>query len=379
MNFNSSPFPENNKYSLFFILCVCLFVSVFLSSCSKVESATNAEGNYVHSAKLLTIAPVEHYFVAQQYVGKISAKQFANISFEYNGTVNDILVDSGDIVKKGQVLAKQDTELLNIKIAQLNAQIKQTKAQLTLNKNNVKRLTSLIGDGYTSEKSLDELTAEQEIFQAKLQEFDANVRTINYQIAKATLRAPYSATVGKRLISKGEFVAAGKTTFSLIAQDNNEIVLGVPSKIATDLTLQDNYPVEIGNYQSSATLIAIGQQVDPINRTIQLRLVLSEKMTSLNGQLVRVSIKRLINKTGFWLPLNAITDGIRGQWNIFIAKEKGSGEFTLQAETIQVIHATKNQVFVTGLSKNSHTIVADGLHRLVPGQTVKASKKESSL
>jgi RND family efflux transporter MFP subunit len=379
MNFNSSLFPGNDKYRLLEMLFISVLFSIFLSSCSKAESAIDTEGHYIHSAKLLKIVPVEHYIVAQQYVGKISAKQFANISFEYNGTVNDILVDSGDVVKQDQVLAKQDTELLNIKIAQLNAQIKQTKAQLTLNKTNVKRLTSLISDGYTSEKSLDELKAEQEIFQAKLQEFDANVRTINYQIAKATLRAPYSATVGKRLISKGEFVAAGKTTFSLIAQDNNEIILGVPSKIAAELTLQDNYPVEIGNYQSSATLIAIGQQVDPINRTIQLRLVLSEKMTSLNGQLVRVSIKRLVNKTGFWLPINAITDGIRGQWNIFIAKEKGNNEFILQAETIQVIHATKDQVFVTGLSKNSHHIVADGLHRLVPGQTVKASKKENSL
>lgn len=379
MNNTDIGFKKTAQKQLFKTALFAVFLPIFLSSCSKVDSSTNTDNKYVHTAKIMTIKPSDRYVLAQQYVGKISAKQFANVSFEYSGTINEVLVDSGEHVEKGQLLAQQNTELLTINLAQLNAQISQTNAQIALNKANLTRLKSLIGQGYTSEQNIDELTAEQQILHAKLQELDATLRTVEYQITKAALIAPYQAVIGKRLISKGEFINGGSPTFRLIAQDNNEITLGVPSKLAATLTLNESFPIIIGTRQSTAKLIAIGQQVDPISRTVKLRLTLQDKMNTLNGQLVRVTIKQQIEKTGFWIPLNAITDGIRGQWNIFVANKNADGQYKLQAETVKVIHATKDLVFITGLSKREHQIIADGLHRLVPGQIVKAQQIDIAL
>jgi len=100
-----------------------------------------------------------------------------------------------------------------------------------------------------------------------------------------------------------------------------------------------------------------------------------DKGNSYNGQLVRVTIEQKIKKPGFWLPLNAITDGVRGQWQLFIASPTGdsNNRFQLQPATVNVLHTSERSAYINGLSLEPHKIVAQGVHRYVGGQVVKAS------
>ncbi len=346
-----------------------------LSACSQKETKGNSTKPYIHSAQLITISPSESYVIKREYIGKIATKQYANISFEYRGKIDNVFVDDGDIVKKGQILAQQDTELLSIQLAQLKARIEQKKAQQELNTANLTRINTLDSQGYSAKKNLDELNAQQKIYRAQLQELQASQQALNYQISKAQLLAPFDAVVGQRMLSQGEYINAGVTTFRLIEQEHTEITLGVPRKIAKDLTIGQIFPVTIGNKNSQAKLIAIGQQLDAINRTVQLRLTLIEQIKNFNGDLARITINKNIAQSGYWLPLNAITDGVRGQWNIYLAQNNTSEQYQLASTTIQLLHTTENHVFIKGLPKGKHIILADGLHRYVPGQIVKAIPK----
>ncbi len=360
------------------VLLLSFSLLLTLSACSKPENDKVDTGSYYQNAQLQVISPTESYQITHQYIGKISAKQQTNLSFEYSGKVSQLWVDSGDSIKKGQILAQQDTQVLTYQKAELQAQISQSKAQITLNQANLARIKSLIKDGYASKQNLDELTAENQVLHAQINGLQARIQTLDYQITKAKLIAPFNATVGERLISTGEVVAAGTPIYRLIEQNNNEITVGIPGKLAAQLQLGQTLSVELSENSYQAKLIAIGQQVDTISRTVQLRLSLLTKNTeqphSFNGQLVRVNIISTVNDAGFWLPLNAITDGIRGQWQIFLVEKQPSSSdvYQIQTATVNILHTVKNKVYVSGLPLKDHTIISEGVHRFVAGQLVRS-------
>ncbi|MBL4941026.1 MAG: efflux RND transporter periplasmic adaptor subunit [Colwellia sp.] len=360
---------------------VLLMTLLIISACSKEVSNTTSAEMYHQSAALTTIFPTDNYHIKRSYLGQVAAKQNSALSFEYAGKISNVLVDNGDIVKKGQQLAQQDIVLLSYKTAELQAQIAQSQAQITLNQANLRRIKTLISNGYSSKQRLDELNAENKIIKAQISGLNARIQTLAYQKEKSGLVAPFNGVITKRLISVGQVISAGSPSFHIIESANNEITVGIPSKIASTLTLGQLIDIAVNNQNKSAKLIAIGQQIDTVNRTVQLRLKMLESLEqskNFNGQLVKVAITQQVDKAGFWLPINAITDGVRGQWQIFIASvlsPNKKNNYLLKATTVNVLHANEHSVYISGLALKPHTIVAQGVHRYVAGQVITTSTK----
>jgi len=363
---------------------ILIFLAVFtLTACSKVVEKKEASNSYQQSASLITIFPEQSYTIARSYLGQITAKQQTNLSFEYSGRISDVLVDSGDVIKKGQLLAQQDTQLLSYKTTELKSQKKQAQAQITLNQANLSRIKTLINDGYSSLQRLDELNAENQILKAQINGLNARINTLQYQREKSALIAPFNGVITERFISNGELTTASQPSFGLIENTNNEINVGIPRKVARTLILGQTFKVKIDNsllneQTRQAELIAIGQQINTVNRTVQLRLKMLKKLDKANrynGQLVRVTIEQEITKPGFWLPMNTVTDGVRGQWQIFIASptNEENNSYQLKAATVNVLHTSEQTAYINGLSLEPHQIVAQGVHRYVGGQIVKVS------
>jgi RND family efflux transporter MFP subunit len=369
-------------------LITLLFIALLtLNACSKTVDKQDIIDSYQQSASLITLTPEKNYSVTRDYLGQITAKQHTNLSFEYPGRVSSVLVDSGDVIKKGQLLAQQDTQLLSYKTDELQAQRKQAQAQIRLNKANLSRIKTLINDGYSSIQRLDELNSENQILKAQINGLNARINTLKYQQEKSALIAPFDGVITERFISKGEVATTSKPSFRFMENANNEINVGIPRQMASALVLGQLFNIKIEDTQldgqtKQAKLIAIGHQVNSVNRTVQLRLKMIKKLdkaNSYNGQLVRVTIKQKIKKPGFWLPLNAITDGVRGQWQIFIASltndssDTTNNSYQLKTATVNILHTNEDSAYVNGLSLEPHKIVAQGVHRYVGGQIVNAS------
>ena len=221
----------------------------------------------------------------------------------------------------------------------------------------------------------DELNTENKILKAQIDGLNARIQTLEYQKDKSALTAPFDGVITQRFISNGEIITQSKASFRIIESANNEISVGIPSKVAGTLSLGQLMQIKIDDQNMQVKLIAIGHHIDTVNRTVQLRLKMLEKLDknkSFNGQLIRISIEQQINKAGFWLPINAITDGVRGQWQIFIASASpdSKGSYQLQAATVNVLHANEHSVYVTGIAIKPHQIVTQGIHRYVAGQIV---------
>jgi len=379
---NQASYFQNPLVKVKLLSLVFIIVSL-LAACSKVVDKKEVTHEYQQNASLVTISPEKNYTIARDYLGQITAKQHTSLSFEYSGSVSHVLVDTGDMIKKGQLLAQQDTQLLSYKTTELQSQKQQALAQISLNKANLKRIKALINDGYSSLQRLDELNSENQILKAQISGLNARINTLKYQQEKSALIAPFNGVITERFISKGQVAAASQASFRFIENANNEINVGVPRKLASTLVLGQLFDIKIddaslNDQTRKAELVAIGQQINLVNRTVQLRLKMIKKLdkaNSYNGQLVRVTIKQEINKPGFWLPLDAITDGVRGQWQIFIATPvaDSNNSYQLQAATINILHTSEHSAYISGLSLETHKVVSQGVHRYVGGQIIKTS------
>jgi len=354
------------------LIVIALSGMLGLAGCSK--PIEEAKTSYHHAAKVKTIKAQESYQVSREYIGRVVAKQQTQLAFEYGGRVKSIHVDNGDTVKKDQIIATLDTEILTIRAREIKAQIKQTHAQQSLNKANLTRVEKLIADGYASKQNIDELIAEQGVLIAQIDGLNASLASLDYQIEKAQLTAPYGGIISERIIAQGDMVASGNTAFKLIKQSTQEVTLGVPFNVAQTLNIEQSLPINIGGVSLSANIIAIGQQINPLNHTIELRLGLSQANERFNGQIARATIIQTIEESGYWIPISALTDGMRGQWNIYQAISQPEFEiFKIQAVTINVVHTTATHAYVSPAQEQEVTLITQGLHRYVPGQLIRSA------
>ncbi len=354
-----------------------LFTLTLLSACSKSAEVAKEENSYHHSADIQTISPSMSYDITREYIGKVVSKQLTSLSFEYAGKVSKVYVDSGDSVSEGQILAEFDTELLAIKRQEIQATIAQLYAQAELNRLNLSRIDKLSTKGYSSKQAVDELETEKKIIKADLSRQKANIASIDYQISATKLHAPFDAVINTRAINEGENFNANQAAFELIQQAHHEISVGVPVHVASRLVVGQAVTVTLNNQTLSTKLLVIGKQVHEISRTIELRLALAQQTNFYNGQLAQVQIKQNIAQTGFWLPLSALTDGIRGQWNVYQVTKTANELFVISATTVEVKYTTLAAAYITGLPLAPQDIIVAGVHRYVPRQIVKRATEQT--
>ncbi|MBD0337648.1 MAG: efflux transporter periplasmic adaptor subunit, partial [Cyanobacteria bacterium Co-bin13] len=123
-----------------------------------------------------------------------------------------------------------------------------------------------------------------------------------------------------------------------------------------------------------ATVTALLPEIDPDTRTQRVVFTLEPSaIPRLNpGQTVRVELAQSIPTEGVWLPVEALTQGIRGLWNCYVLTpaEEGEGVYQVQPQAVEILHQEDSRVLVRGTLQPGDRIVASGTHRLVPGQRV---------
>lgn len=187
--------------------------------------------------------------------GRIEAEQ-VDIMAKSGGRVDKLLVQEGDMVFAGQILAQIDTTELQAERAryranqasarasaeEANATVDQRLAELVLKRANRSRALAIAASGSISQQTRDEAVSEDAVARATLlaakksaassiRSVDASkaqVRQIDAQIADATLTAPSKGRVLYRLARPGEVVSAGGKVLTIVDLSNvyMELYLG---------------------------------------------------------------------------------------------------------------------------------------------------------
>lgn len=347
-----------------------LAILILLQGCQKSEQPeVKAVDPLTVSTTEITLSP--SYKVQREYVGTVKAGQQANLGFELSGKVDALFVDVGDVVEKGAPLIRLDTDLLVTEANQLRAQNNEVRAQLKLVEANLKRQQSLKSKGFSAEAEIDALTSQEGVLQANLVRLQAAWNANKLKQEKSTILAPYSGVIAKRHVSLGDVVNVSTPTLVLLASAGKEAFIGIPAQQLERVTQLTSPDVRVSSTHYGVTLLNPGAMVDTKSRSVSLRYQFPEDAHVLEGELAYLAFEQTIDESGYWVPLTALIDGLRGVWNVYVI----GADNKVERRSVNVLYADSQRAFINGSLANGESIIASGLHRVVPGQPVQISSQ----
>ena len=205
-----------------------------------------------------------------------------------SGYIRRWLVDIGDKVKEGQVLAEIDTPELDAQISQARAQlaaaqaaVKQAVANRDYARSSSNRYETLAQQQLVSKSQVEQQQAAAETGDANLAAAqsnvtaaEANLRRLTDSKSFANVTAPFAGTITTRTIDRGSLVADNGTTpmFTLVATDPVRVFIDVPQNVAPSITPGTNAVVtvrEYGGRQFIGKVTRAAGALDPELHTMQ--------------------------------------------------------------------------------------------------------------
>ncbi len=265
--------------------------------------------------------------------GRIETTQ-VDISTKLPGRLESILVQEGDMLKKGDILARIDSKELNSKLIQAKAQVEQTKQQknyalalekesqsaLNYSKKNLARIKALYIDDniplatlQESETAVERAKAVLEASKVQVISADssikaaqAQVETIQININDSTLFSPVNGRVLYRLMEPGEIVGSGGKILSVLELTDTFMTIFLPTSDAGLV----NVGAEARIVLDALPKLAIPSKVSFISPEAQFTPKEIETQNEREKLMFRVKVK--INPTLLEQHLNKIKTGLPG-------------------------------------------------------------------
>jgi len=372
--------PSYKKYSIWLIPIIALIALVLLMKASgngQTEQAPTEAKK--HLVNVMPIEWHEQYVQKRLVVGRAEATQTAAIGFDLAGSVVDILVDDGQTVVQGQLLAELDDQRLRAQMSELSAILNRAKSEANLAELSLKRVVELVDKKLESPQRLDESTESVNAAKAFVDEILARKQTLLVEIGKTKLLAPFDGSVVSRLVDKGTVVGAGQTLFKLQQNGQLESRFALSADYVSKFSVDQVITVSTKTNQTLGKIKSIAQQRRLDTRTVDVIISLTEpNLSILPGDLLHLDISSNIDAQGFWVPRKALVSSVRGLWSLFTVEEI-DGEPQLVVKLVQIVHADDKKAFVRGAIRDGETVVIDGVQRLVPGQKVIVGKSAQAM
>ena len=300
--------------------------------------------------------------------GLIESPKATTLSFDVAGQVTDLLVEEGDMVRKGDKLAYQDVKRLSARQQELQASLERANADLTLAKVNNERTISLVEKKLESAQRLDEAKASLNVAKAQVSEIKAALNSLDVEIEKTTLIAPFEGVVNRRFFDEGSVVSAGSPVFGITSIDNYQARFAVPADVVEQFDINEPVLVKVGDINVAGTVTQRLPVRNVQTRTIDILVTLNSNERVRPGDMAILSGFRSHTETGAWLPVNALSNGLRGLWRVFVLTNQQNAQ--LEARVVEVVYTDGNKAFVRGALKDGEMYVSEGTHKLAPGQMV---------
>ena len=290
--------------------------------------------------------------------GSIEANEQVEIRSEVSGIVEGIYFQEGSFVNKGQLLFK-------VNDIELRAQLRQTSTKEGLAAENERRAKLLLQKEAISQEEYD-------LARADLKSAQAQSQLIQAQIAKTSVRAPFSGKIGLRSISPGTYITPAILVTKLVNTGKLKITFSIPEKYASQVKSNTIIRFKVAGSEDkySAKIYAIEPEIAVATRTLQVRAIAENKDGKLlPGTFADVELPLDIIKDAIVVPTEAIIPVQNGK-KIFISSNGLAKEIMIETAT-----RTETSVLVLSGIKEGDTVITNGVMSLKNDDPVKVILK----
>lgn len=257
----------------------------------------------------LVVQPQPAGASADSYPGEVRARFEPELAFRIAGKVSKRLVEEGQRVKAEQALAELDPQDVRLQLQANHAQLAAAEANLALVRAERERYQKLLDRGMVSHSQFDNAENLYRAGLARLKQAKAEADVAGNQAAYAVLRAPQAGVIAKRQVEVGQVVAAGQTVFTLAADGEREVAIGVPEQQFAQFAVGQAVSVELWshpNQRFEGRIRELSPAADPRSRTFAARIAFTGQAPAELGQSARVFIAHA-EQAPLAVPLAAVS------------------------------------------------------------------------
>ncbi len=289
------------------------------------------------------------------------------------GQVVSVLVEPGQWVRAGQVLAVIDRSVQSQQQSSQSAQIQVARANAELAQANLERGLKLVDRGFVSKADIDRLTATRDAASAQVRVASAQLGVLQAQTRRLNIVAPSAGLVLERKIEPGQVVSAGSGVLFRLAKDGEmelkaqlgqldlaQLAPGVSAEV-TPVGSQHTYTGQVWQ---------VSPVIDPASRQGVARIALTYAADLRPGGFATAVIKSG-TVVAPMLPESAILSDTQGSYVYIVGKGNKA-----ERRNVKTGLVTANGIAVTAGLNGSERVVLRAGGFLSPGETVKPTQAQ---
>ena len=346
---------------------ILVFLLIFLFTACKKE----AKEEMIRAVKIQEINSMQDENFNIEFPAQISPSQKTVLAFKYAGKIKSINFESGDFVKKGQVIAVIDDTDYKVNLDAFSKKYEAAKAVAQNAEQQFARAETLYKGDALAKKDYDNALMQRNVAISTFKEASAGLQNARNTLNDTKIVAPYDGYIDKKVVDVGTVVPEGGPVVSFISNEITDISVNASVrdieyiKNAENIVFKDSGSDKIYGLK----IKSIAQNPDSINLTYPVIFTfseLSENDKFLSGQTGTVTIVvKNKEKEEILIPINAVFED-KGS-NVYLFKD---GKAVKTPIELGELRETDKISVVKGLKTGDKVIVA-GVSKLADGDKVK--------
>jgi multidrug efflux system membrane fusion protein len=308
--------------------------------------------------------------LVNSYSGEVTARFQPLLSFRVGGKIIKRLVDVGETVTQGQILAQLDPLDAQLQLNAAQAQLASAQSEERIAKAQLARYKLLLAPNAISRSQYDQVDNQFKAAESALTQARSQLSLSTNQIEYTILRAPQNGQIIQRQIEAGQVVTAGQAAYTLATQGDREVLIGIPEQDEKHFHVGQAVTVTVWS-QPNARFPAHVREISPaadLSRTFATRIAFDQPNPAVDiGQSARVFTNDVASNALLSIPLSAITaeQGAAYVWVVDTATSR------LKKAPIQVgVYGRNTATISTGLQPTDWVVIA-GVQLLHDGQQIR--------
>lgn len=304
--------------------------------------------------------------------GALFPREHAVMSSEVEGRVSEVVADFGDKVTAGQVMLKINPREYELRLQTAQAALDQARAKLVNSTARYDRAKALKQAAAISTEQFDQLASQLRVDQADTESANEAVAMARKKLGDTEIKAPFSGSVQKRMVSLGEYVSPGKEIYELIATDPIKLRcpmperfvplarIGMPVKLAIDANQGASY---------TGKITRIAPALDESSRTLLIEAEVANPDGALKPGFFAHVTMDLGHDRALFVPTAAVLR-YAGVARVFVV-EQG----IVRAREVTTGSVLGDQTEITGGLKEGDHVAVSNVDRLADGTAVTAKEQ----
>jgi RND family efflux transporter MFP subunit len=284
------------------------------------------------------------------------------------GFVQQLLVDLGDTVKRGQVLAVLEAPEVDEDSRRARARLTEAEANLELGQSATERVARLAEQGVASRQAAEEAQSRLSTAVATVASARAEVQRLSAVKGYSRVVAPFDGVITRRFVELGSLAASDRAPLFEVAQIGQlKIAIDVPQWMAADVSVGQEVKVVTAPRTSSAVIAHVTRTsgaLDPSTRTLRAEVVIEANRTLLPNAFVEVSFSVERSERSMVVPSSAVVARADGP-RVYVAKNG-----TVTAASVVVARDLGRSVELNSGVEVGDRLVVNPPADLEPGEAV---------